>query len=107
MMARAAVETHWSRRTLVDELARRSRVGYRDTSRVLDELEAIIVETLAAGGRVSLMGFGTFATRERASRKGVHPRRPWESIEIPARRVATFAPGARLQEEVRRPSPTV
>ena len=48
---------------------------------------------------VSLVGFGTFETRERPARTGLNPRTK-ESIEIPATVVPAFKAGKGLKDAV-------
>lgn len=40
---------------------------------------------------VTLIGFGVFAVKERAARKGINPKTK-EAIEIPAQKVVRFKP---------------
>jgi len=65
---------------------------------VKSTIESITGE-LANGGRVSLIGFGTFSVYERAARTGKNPR-TGASIKIPSKKVAKFKPGKTLAEMV-------
>ena len=58
-----------------------------------------ISEELAAGGGVTIIGFGTFSVFERSARTGKNPQ-TGESIKIPAKKVAKFKPGKALAEAV-------
>ena len=58
-----------------------------------------ISETLAAGEKVALVGFGTFEVKERAAREGINPRTK-EKIEIPASKLPVFKAGKALKEVV-------
>ena len=60
----------------------------------------VVEETLVAGDKVQLVGFGTFETRERAARSGRNPRKPEEVIEIPASKAPVFKAGKGLKELV-------
>lgn len=60
----------------------------------------VVEETLVAGEKVQLVGFGTFETRERAARSGRNPRKPDETIEIPASKAPVFKAGKGLKELV-------
>lgn len=67
-----------------------------------DAVEAVletIIEALAGGDKVTLVGFGTFEVRDRAARRGVNPA-TGETIEIPASRVPAFKAGKSLKETV-------
>jgi DNA-binding protein HU-beta len=90
-----------NRRSIIQELARRTGMSRADARRVFDALfdagEGIIAAALRAGDAVSLGAFGSLAARERAARTGRNPRTAAE-IEIPASVAAAFRPGARLKE---------
>lgn len=67
-----------------------------------DSVEAVlgaIEEALAAGDKVTLVGFGTFEVRDRAARKGVNPA-TGEAIDIPSTKVPAFKAGKSLKEAV-------
>ena len=52
------------------------------------------------GGKISLLGFGSFSTTEKAARKGVNPKTK-EVIDIPARKVVKFKAGAELTDKIK------
>ena len=58
-----------------------------------------IREALGRGERVSVSGFGSFRTEQRAARKARNPR-TGEEIEVQARRVPRFVPGEALKQAV-------
>jgi DNA-binding protein HU-beta len=64
-----------------------------------DSGEGIIAVELDAGSKVTISGFGTFATKSRAARKGRNPA-TGDEIDIPARKYAHFAPAKGLKERV-------
>ena len=64
-----------------------------------DSGEGIIAVELDAGRKVRLPGFGVFATKHRASRKGRNPATGAE-ITIEAKTYPTFKPGAGLKNRV-------
>jgi DNA-binding protein HU-beta len=59
----------------------------------------IIAMELASGNKVTISGFGTFAIKSRAARKGRNPATGRE-IEIPARKYAHFAPAKNLKDRL-------
>lgn len=65
----------------------------------LNSILATITETLKKNENVSLVGFGTFSTSERAARVGINPQNG-ESINIPAKTVVKFKVGKALGDEV-------
>ncbi|MEO5334823.1 MAG: HU family DNA-binding protein [Magnetococcus sp. YQC-5] len=58
-----------------------------------------IQETLAAGGDVTLLGFGSFSVSERAAKTGRNPR-TGEVLHIPPTRVPSFKAGQTLKKAV-------
>ncbi|MEA3643281.1 MAG: integration host factor subunit beta [Lamprobacter sp.] len=56
-------------------------------------------ETLAAGERIEVRGFGAFVLREYAPRLGRNPK-TGESVMLPARHRVHFKPGKDLRERV-------
>ncbi|MEW9854704.1 integration host factor subunit beta [Novosphingobium sp. M1R2S20] len=70
-----------------------------DVEQVLDTFFGEIGETLAAGGRVELRGFGAFSTRQRDGRQGRNPR-TGETVEVPEKRVPYFKPGKEMRQRL-------
>jgi DNA-binding protein HU-beta len=58
-----------------------------------------IETTLKAGDSITLVGFGTFAVKERAERTGRNPQTGQE-ITIAAAKVPSFKPGKSLKDAV-------
>lgn len=85
---------------LIDSMAAKSNLTKKDSALALEAFMASVGEELAKGGKVQLMGFGTFETREHKARIGRNPQKPEETIEIPARTSAAFKPGKALKEAV-------
>jgi len=56
-------------------------------------------ETLAAGGRVQIVGFGTFEVKNRPARKARNPR-TGEEINIAASKAPVFKAGKALKDIV-------
>ena len=65
----------------------------------LESFISSITKTLSKGGRVSLVGFGSFSVSKRSAREGINPQTK-KKIQIPEKTVAKFKPGAELAEEV-------
>ncbi len=55
-----------------------------------------IADSVKAGDKVALLGFGTFAVTERPERQGVNPA-TGAKIVIPAKKVVKFKAGAQLE----------
>ncbi len=58
-----------------------------------------ITEELVNGGKVQLVGFGTFQVRDRAERKGRNPQTGAEMV-IPASKSPVFKAGKNLKDVV-------
>jgi DNA-binding protein HU-beta len=84
---------------LVSSVAERSGLSKKDAGAALEAVLDSITGALAAGGKVQLVGFGTFEVRQRAARTGRNPQ-TGEDITIAARTVPVFKPGKALKDAV-------
>jgi DNA-binding protein HU-beta len=84
---------------LINKIADESSLSKADASKALDAVLNGITGTLSAGGKVTLVGFGTFSVSQRAARKGRNPQTGAE-INIPAKNVVKFKPGKELSDKV-------
>ncbi len=84
---------------LVEEVSGEVGLSKRETQKVIDAIIRTIGDTLAAGEKVTLVGFGTFGVRQRMARTGRNPQ-TGETIQIPAKRIAKFLPGKTLKEKI-------
>ena len=65
----------------------------------LESFIGCVSKTLKKGGKVSLVGFGTFSVSKRAARQGRNPQ-TGATINISARKVAKFKAGKGLSDTV-------
>ena len=86
-----------SKQQLVEMMASKAGLTKADAARALDAFMESVTETLKKGDKVSLVGFGTFATSKREARTGRNPR-TGETVNIAARTAATFKSGAKLKD---------
>ncbi len=84
---------------LVDVVAKESNLKKTEVEVCLKGIVDAISNELAAGGDVTLIGFGTFKTIKRAARTGVNPFNRTK-MNIPAKTVAKFKPGKGLADLV-------
>lgn len=84
---------------LIDQIAAKANVTKKDADQVLTAMLEVILETVAAGDKVTLVGFGTFEARERQAREGRNPS-TGKPIKIPATRVPAFSAGKMFREKV-------
>ena len=61
-------------------------------------------DALARGDKVTVAGFGTFATRSRAARTGRNPR-TGESVAVAASKTPSFKAGKALRARLRKGGP--
>ena len=84
---------------LVKAVADQTGLSKEDAKLAVDAVTDIISEELANGGKVQLVGFGTFDVTERDAREGRNPR-TGESMTIPASRMPKFRAGKALKDKV-------
>ncbi len=84
---------------LVDAIASSAELSKKDADAVLSATIEAIIEAVAAGEKVTLVGFGSFERRERAAREGRNPQ-TGESLQIAASRVPAFSAGKQFKERV-------
>jgi len=71
----------------------------KDAGIAVDAVLTAISDALAKGDAVQLIGFGTFAVKERAAREGHNPR-TGEVVKIKASKAPVFKPGKALKDRV-------
>lgn len=76
-------------------------VNKKQAEDTLDNMVKIIIEELKKGGKVSIVGFGTFETMTRHARGGINPQNPSQRIQIPAVTVAKFRTGKNLKDALK------
>ena len=84
---------------LVDAMAKKAGLTKAQAARALDAFLESVEEALKKGDSVVLVGFGTFAVKERKERQGRNPR-TGEPMTIPAAKVPAFRPGKKLKDAV-------
>ena len=84
---------------LIDAAARHADISKAAAGRALDALTAAITGTLAKGGSVTLVGFGTFYVGQRNARQGRNPQ-TGETVPIPAAKVPKFRAGKALKDAI-------
>lgn len=70
-----------------------------EVERTVNSLLEVITSEMAKGGEVVLMGFGTFAVKERAAREGRNPQ-TGATMTIAASKVPGFKAGSKLKDAV-------
>ena len=85
---------------LVAAVAEKTALSKKDSEKALNAVIDAIKETLAAGDKVQLVGFGTFEVRERGERKGRNPQTK-EEITIAASKTPVFKAGNPFKDAVK------
>jgi len=85
---------------LVDVVAAKANVTKKDADAVLGAALESIIEEVAAGGTVTLVGFGSFVPRTRQAREGRNPK-TGESLSIPETTVPAFSAGKPFKDRVK------
>lgn len=84
---------------LVAAIAEKSGLTKKDAEKAFAATIDTIVETIAAGDKIQIAGFGTFEQRQRNARTGCDPRTK-QQIEIPASKAPAFKAGKAFKEAV-------
>ncbi len=85
---------------LIGVVSEKAGMSKKDTEKVVNAVFESIVDELAQGNKMQLVGFGTFEVRERKEREGRNPA-TGETITIPALNVPVFKAGKALKEKVK------
>ena len=84
---------------LIAAVAEKAELSKKDAEKAVKAFTDVISEELANGGKIQLVGFGTFEVRNREARTGKNPR-TGEAIQIAASKVPAFKAGKALKDVV-------
>ena len=84
---------------LIAKLAEDAGITKTQANATLDSFIGAVTKTLKGGGKVTLVGFGTFSVTKRAARNGRNPQ-TGAVIKIKAKKVAKFKAGKDLASKV-------
>lgn len=84
---------------LIVALAQKADLSKKDAEKALNAFVDVVTESLKAGEKVQLVGFGTFEAKERPARVARNPR-TGEEIQIEASKTASFKVGKALKDSV-------
>lgn len=85
---------------LIAAIADKAGIAKKDADKALNAFVESVVEELKAGGKVQLVGFGTFEVKERAARTGINPQTK-QQIKIPASKAPVFKAGQAFKAEIK------
>jgi DNA-binding protein HU-beta len=86
---------------LIERVVKDAAINKTQADTAISSLLSGIESDLKKGGRVTLVGFGTFSVSNRKARTGRNPQ-TGQPLKIAARKVAKFSPGADLKAAVNR-----
>jgi integration host factor subunit beta len=85
---------------LIEVLARKqNHIAYKDVEHAVKTLLDQMGESLAAGERIEIRGFGSFSLRFRPPRLGRNPK-TGDSVALSSKYVPHFKPGKELRDRV-------
>jgi DNA-binding protein HU-beta len=84
---------------LAEQIAQRTGLGAGQARQVVEATIEAVSDELAAGGEVSLAGFGKFSVSQRAARQGRNPS-TGETINIAASKAAKFSAASALKKRL-------
>ena len=90
---------------LVNEIAGRAGVKKKDADTIVSAICECIIDAVADGNKVTLVGFGSFEPRDRKAREGRNPS-TGEPMTIPETTVPAFSAGKQFKEKVAQPEET-
>mgnify|MGYP001405463634 CR=1 FL=1 len=84
---------------LIAKISEDTGITKQQANAALDSFTEAVTKTLKGGGKVTLVGFGTFMVSKRKARKGRNPQTGAE-IKIKAKTVARFKAGKELSAKI-------
>ena len=84
---------------LVAAIAEKAEIKKVDAEKALKAFTDVVAEELKKGGKVQLVGFGTFDVLERPARQGRNPR-TGKSMKIKASKAPKFKAGKALKDSI-------
>ena len=84
---------------LIAAVAEKAELSKKDAEKAVKAFTDAVSEELVKGGKVQLVGFGTFEVSERSSREGRNPK-TGEPMTIAASKTPKFKAGKALKDEV-------
>ncbi|WZL80813.1 HU family DNA-binding protein [Vallitaleaceae bacterium 9-2] len=84
---------------LVSAMAAKTDLSKKDAEKALKAFIDVVTEELSQGGKIQLVGFGTYDVSERAARTGRNPQ-TGEEMKIAASKAPRFKAGKALKDAV-------
>ena len=84
---------------LIAAVAEKAEISKKDAEKAVKAFTDVVSEELVNGGKIQLVGFGTFEVSERPAREGRNPR-TGETMTIAATKTPKFKVGKALKAMV-------
>lgn len=84
---------------LVTAMAEQAELSKKDAEKALNAFTDVVTEELKKGGKIQLVGFGTFEVSQRAAREGRNPQ-SGEVMKIAASKAPKFKAGKALKDAI-------
>ena len=84
---------------LIAAVAEKAEISKKDAEKAVKAFTDVVSEELVNGGKIQLVGFGTFEVCERPAREGRNPR-TGETMTIAATKTPKFKVGKALKDMV-------
>lgn len=84
---------------LIAAVAEKAEITKKDAEKAVKAFTDVVSEELVNGGKIQLVGFGTFEVSERPAREGRNPR-TGETMTIAATKTPKFKVGKALKDMV-------
>ena len=82
---------------LVAAMAEQAGVSKKDAEKTLKAFTDVVADELKKGGKIQLVGFGTFEVSQRAAREGRNPQ-TGKAMKIAASKAPKFKAGKALKD---------
>ena len=84
---------------LIETMADQAGLSKKDAEMALKAFTDVVADELKKGGKVQLVGFGTFEVSQRAEREGRNPQ-TGSIMKIPASKTPKFKAGKALKDSI-------
>ena len=84
---------------LIAAVAEKAEISKKDSEKALKAFIDVVTDELKNGGKIQLVGFGTFEVSERAAREGRNPQ-TGKTMKIDACKAPKFKAGKALKDAV-------
>ncbi len=92
-----ATRSGMTKAELVEYVAHSTQLTKKHAELIVNTVFESIAQSLRAGEKIELRGFGSFRIRQRGPRIGRNPK-TGDQVEVPPKRIPYFKPGKELKE---------